>query len=114
MISKLQYVEFLISIIGNYTGTHLAEHLDQTSQDAITDFLQSERLAAHHLWKLVHGLLADSPDAFLLADDSVQDKRYSRFLELVHRQYSGAEFDTKPPRVLSCSLTRPCWSDWSP
>jgi hypothetical protein len=91
MITKLQYVEFLISTVANYTGTHLAEHLDQVSHDTITDFLQSERLTARHLWELVEGLIADSPEAFLIADDSVQDKRYSRFIELVRRQYSGAE-----------------------
>ena len=33
----------------------------------------------------------DSADACLIVDDSVQDKRYSRFIELVKRQYSGAE-----------------------
>ena len=91
MITKLQYVEFLISTIGNFTGTHLAEHLDGVSQDTITDFLQSEQLTARHLWELAQGLIVDSPEAFLIADDSVQDKRYSRFIELVRRQYSGAE-----------------------
>jgi len=35
-------------------------------------------------------LVADSPEAFLIVDDSVQDKRYSRFIELVKLQYSGA------------------------
>lgn len=91
MLTKLQYVEFLISTIANYTGTHLAEHLDDVSHDTITDFLQSERLTARHLWELVEGLIKDSPNAFLIADDSVQDKRYSRFIKLVRRQYSGAE-----------------------
>ena len=91
MITKLQYVEFLISTIGNFTGTHLAEHLDGVSHDTITDFLQSEQLTARHLWELAQGLIVDSPEAFLIADDSVQDKRYSRFIELVRRQYSGAE-----------------------
>ena len=38
-----------------------------------------------------NSLIADSPDAFLLVDDSVHDQRYSRFIELVKRQYSGAE-----------------------
>lgn len=36
-------------------------------------------------------LILDSPDAFLTVDDSVPDKRYSRFIELVKLQYSGAE-----------------------
>jgi hypothetical protein len=88
MITKQQYVEYLISTIGNYTGTHLAEHLDQVSHDTITDYLQSEHLTARSLWELVGRLIADSPEAFLIVDDSVQDKRYPRFIELVKLQWS--------------------------
>ena len=90
MFSKLQYVEFVISTVGNFTSTHLAEHLDEVSHDTITDFLQSERLTARSLWELVHDLIREDPAAFLIVDDSVQDKRYSRFIELVRLQYSGA------------------------
>ncbi len=57
----------------------------------VTDYLSNERHTAHGLWELVSGLIQDSPEAFLLIDDSVQDKRYSRFIELVKLQYSGAE-----------------------
>ena len=91
MITKQQYVEYLISTIANYTGSHLAEHLDDVSHDVITDYLRTERLTARGLWELVQHLITDSPEAFLLVDDSVQDKRYSQFIELVKRQYSGAE-----------------------
>ena len=90
MITKQQYVEFLVSSVANFTATHLADHLDGVSHDTITDFLQSERLTARSLWELVATLIADSPTAFLIVDDSVQDKRYSRFIELVRLQYSGA------------------------
>lgn len=34
-------------------------------------------------------LLNDSPEALLLVDDSVQDKRYSRFIDVAKRLYSG-------------------------
>jgi SRSO17 transposase len=91
MITKQQYVEYLISTVANYTGSHLAEHLADVSHDVITDYLRTERLTARGLWELVRHLITDGPDAFLLVDDSVQDKRYSRFIELVKRQYSGAE-----------------------
>jgi hypothetical protein len=91
MITKQQYVEYLISTVGNYTGSHLAEHLDEVSHDVISDYLRTERLTARGLWELVESLITDSPDALLLVDDSVQDKRYSRFIDLVKRQYSGAE-----------------------
>jgi len=90
MITKQQYVEFLVSTVANFTATHLAEHLDGVSHDTITDFLQGERLTARSLWELVATLIADRPKAFLIVDDSVQDKRYSHFIELVRLQYSGA------------------------
>jgi len=91
MISKKQYVEYLLSTPFNYTCTNLAEHLDGVSHDVVNDFLRQERLRPHQLWELVRGRIEDSPEAFLIADDSVQDKRYSRFMELVKWQYSGAE-----------------------
>ena len=91
MITKQQYVEYLICTVGNFTWTNLAEHLDQVSHDTIIDYLRTERLTARTLWELVAGLIIDSTDAFLIVDDSVQDKRYSRFIELVKLQYSGAE-----------------------
>lgn len=91
MITKQQYVEYLICTIGNYTSSNLAEHLDDVSHDVITDYLSNERHTARGLWELAIGLIEDSPEAFLLVDDSVQDKRYSRFIELVKLQYSGAE-----------------------
>ena len=43
------------------------------------------------VWELAAKLIQDNPEAFLLVDDSVQDKRYSQFIELVKLQYSGAE-----------------------
>ena len=91
MITKQQYIAYLISTFGNYTGSHLAEHLDDVSHDVITDDLRSERLPSRSLWDLVAPLISDGPDAFLILDDSVQDNRDSRCIELVKRQYSGAE-----------------------
>ena len=64
MITKQQYVEFLVGTVANFTATHLADHLDSVSHDAITDFLQRERLTARCLWELVATLIADSPHAF--------------------------------------------------
>ena len=91
MITKQQYVEYLISTPINYTCTNLAEHLEGVSHDAITDYLSRTKLTARHIWELVAGLIVDSPDAYLIVDDSVQDKRYSQKIEMVKRQYSGAE-----------------------
>jgi len=89
MITKAQYVEYLLSTPFNYTCTNLADHLEHVSHDTISDFLQQGRFLPSDLWHLVQNLITDGPDAFLIVDDSVQDKRYSRVIELVKRQYSG-------------------------
>lgn len=94
MFTKRQYIEYLLATMDNYTCTNLAEHLDgeqAVSHDAITDFLRRDTLTPRGLWAVVAPLIQDGPDAYLLIDDSVQDKRYARKIELVYRQYSGAE-----------------------
>jgi hypothetical protein len=91
MISKRQYIEYLISTPVNYTCSNLADHLEGVSHDAVTDYLQRDKLTARGLWELVAPLLKDHPEAYLIVDDSVQNKQYSRKIELVKKQYSGAE-----------------------
>jgi len=91
MITKQQYVEYLLSTPVNYTCANLADHLDDVSHDAVSDYLRRERHTARKVWELAQPLITDSPDTYLILDDSVQDKRYSRKIDLVKRQYSGAE-----------------------
>jgi hypothetical protein len=91
MITKQQYVEYLLATPINYTCTNLAEHLDDVSHDVVSDYLRRERHTARNLWEIAQHLIDDSPEAFLILDDSVQDKRQSRTIDLVKRQYSGAE-----------------------
>ena len=90
-MSKRQYIEYLISTPSNYTCSNLAEHLEEMSHDAVSDYLQRDKLTARHLWELVAPLLKDSESSYLIVDDSVQNKQYSRKIELVKKQYSGAE-----------------------
>jgi hypothetical protein len=73
------------------SGQALAEHLEGVSHDAVSDYLAQGKSTARQLWELVQPLLNDSEEACLIVDDSVQDKRYSKQIELVRRQYSGAE-----------------------
>lgn len=91
MITKKQYVEYLVSTPRNCTCTSLAEHLEDVSHDVVNDFLYQKRFLPREVWKVVKDRIEDSKEAFLLVDDSVQDKRYSRFMELVRAQYSGTE-----------------------
>jgi len=91
MLTNKQYIEYLISTPVNYTCSNLAQHLENVSHDAVSDFLSRQHLTARDLYKLVRPLLNDSDTAYLIVDDSVQDKRYSTKIELTKRQYSGNE-----------------------
>jgi len=93
MFSKQQYIEYLIATIENYTCTHLADHLEgaqAVSHDTICDFLGQAKLTPSKLWQTVQPMIHDGPEAYLIVDDSVQDKKYAQKIELVYRQYSGA------------------------
>jgi len=91
MTTRKQYIEYLISTPVNYTCSNLADHLDNVSHDAITDYLAREKLTARHVWEQSRQLIADSDQAFLIVDDSVQAKKHAHKIEMVKRQYSGNE-----------------------
>jgi SRSO17 transposase len=91
MVTKRQYIEYLLNTPVNYTCSNLAEHLDGVSHDAVSDFLQRGRVTANRVWELVEPLLNNTEEAVLIVDDSVQNKQYSQQVGLVQRQYSGAE-----------------------
>jgi hypothetical protein len=75
MITKNQYIEYLLSTPINYACSNLSEHLEKVSHDSVTDFLQKSRFTPQDLWELVKNRIDDSAEAFLLVDDSVQNKQ---------------------------------------
>jgi hypothetical protein len=89
--SKLDYCQYLLSSPINYTVTNLADHLEGISHDRINRYLRGEKLTPRLLWENVKPLLSPSPNAYLVFDDTVLDKRYSTSIELTRRQYSGNE-----------------------
>ncbi len=91
MITKKQYIEYLLTTPINYTCSNLSDHLENVSHDVVTDFLQNSRFTPRDLWKLVENRIDDSEEAFLLVDDSVQNKKHSHSIETVKLQYSGNE-----------------------
>ena len=88
-ITKQLYVEYVISTPINYTCTNLADHVDNISHDAINDYLRREKHTARQVWELAEPLINNCTEAYLVLDDSVQDKHHSQVIEMVKRQYSG-------------------------
>jgi hypothetical protein len=92
MLTKKSYVEYLVSTPINYTCSNLAEHKlgsEAMSHDAVSNFLKREKFTPRQLWQVIEPHISNSATGFLIVDDSVQDKRYSKFIELVKKQYSG-------------------------
>ncbi len=59
------------------------EHSTDLSHDKVNRFLRKGQFTSGQLWDLVKEHLCDSADYVIIADDSVQGKRYSKFIELV-------------------------------
>lgn len=81
----------MLSSQTNYTQTNLAEHLQVFSHDTINRYLRGEKLTPRLLWDNVEHQIQRDEDGSVIFDDSVLDKNSSQCIELVRRQYSGAE-----------------------
>lgn len=89
MITREQYIQFLIHTPVNYTGSYLAEHLGSVSHDTVSDFLKKQPIECTSLWEQSKDLIHDGKESYLIVDDSVQEKPYARAIELIYPHYSG-------------------------
>lgn len=88
-VTRLDYCQYLLASQINYTITNFADHTDRFSHDMINRYLAGDEVRPRVVWENVQGEVEQSPHGFLVFDDTVLDKRYSRKIELVRRQYSG-------------------------
>ena len=106
--TKLNYCQYLLSSQINYTITNLAEHLEHISNDAINYYLKREKLTPRLLWENVKDVIELDANSYIIFDDSILDKRYSKEIEMVRKQYSGNEHGIiKGIGVVSCVYVNP-------
>jgi len=97
----------LISQI-NYTLTNFAEHSEQFSHDAVNRYLAGDQIRPRLVWENVAAQVVQTPDGYLVFDDTVVDKDFSFQIELVRRQYSGnAHGLVKGIGVVTCVYVNP-------
>src|SRR5829696_9971865 len=87
--TRLDYCQYLMSSQLNYTLTNFAEHSLRFSHDQLNRYLRDDKLTPSLVWEQTKRQLITSPDGYLIFDDTVADKNYSRSIELVRRQWSG-------------------------
>lgn len=82
------YTSFLISNQNRYSGIELSKTADDISHDAVTRWLASSKYTPGNLWNHVKDLVKPET-GYLIGDDSLITKKYSRENELAKKQYSG-------------------------
>jgi len=87
--TRLDYCQYLVSSQINYTLTNFADHSRKFSHDQLNRLLRDDKLTPRLVWEQTRGQIITSPAGYLLFDDTVADKNYSRSIELVRRQWSG-------------------------
>lgn len=86
------YSNFLIANHNRYSGCELARvaPMQNLHHDAVSRWLFSSTFTPSELWNQVKSIV--QPDrGYLIGDDTLLDKRYSRKNELAKKQYSGDE-----------------------
>ena len=107
-VTRLDYCQYLLVSQINYTLTNYAEHTKQFSHDMANRYLAEDEIRPRLVWENVQEQVIRSPYGFLVFDDTVLDKEYSRQIELVRRQYSGnAHRVIKGIGVVTCVYVNP-------
>lgn len=86
------YANFLIANHNRYSGTELsrASPIEGLEHDAVSRWLARSRFTPSDLWNEVKPLV-DQKAGYLIGDDTLLNKQYSRLNELAKKQYSGDE-----------------------
>lgn len=85
------YTKFLIANHNRYSGAELSKTSGSAlSHDSVSKWLSDEEFDSKNLWPCVKDMI-EKETGYLIVDDSVLDKRFSRNNELAGRHWSGNE-----------------------
>ncbi len=104
------YANFLIANKNNYTGSELekvAPRENSLAHDSVSRWLDNSEFDNSQLLQEAEKEIGDKKSGYLIADDTLVNKQYSRKNELAKVQYSGA----KHGLVNGICLVNLLWSD---
>ena len=106
--TRLDYCQYLLTTPINWTLTHFADHCEQFSHDQINRYLAGDRLPPRYIWESVKPHLEQTPNGYIIFDDTVLDKRHAQKIALTQRQYSGNAHTTiNGIGVVTCVYVNP-------
>ena len=87
--TRLDYCQYLLSTPTNYTLTHFADHCERFSHDQINRYLAGDRLPPRLVRESVEPDLEQTPNGYVVFDDTTLDKKQAKKIALAKEQYSG-------------------------
>ena len=107
-VTRLDYCQYLLVSQINYTLTNYADHTEKFSHDMANRYLSGDEIRPRLVWENIKNEVRLTPYGFLVFDDTVIDKNFSRRIELVRSQYSGnAHGIIKGVGVINCVYVNP-------
>jgi hypothetical protein len=107
-VTRIDYCQYLLISQINYTLTNFAEHTEEFSHDAVNRYLAGDQIKPRLVWENVKDQVLQTPEGYVIFDDTVADKNHSFKIELVRRQYSGnAHGLIKGIGVVTCVYVNP-------
>ena len=106
--TRLDYCQYLLTTPINWTLTHFADHCEQFSHDQINRYLAEDRLPPRYIWESVKPHLKQTPNGYIIFDDTVLDKRHAQKIARTQKQYSGNAHTTiNGIGVVTCVYVNP-------
>ena len=87
--TRVDYCQYLLSTPINYTLTHFGEHSENFSHDQINRYLANARLTPRIVWEQVKSDVVQTPDGYIIFDDTPIEKAHAKKIGLAKHQYSG-------------------------
>lgn len=107
-VTRLDYCQYLLGSQINYTLTNFADHTEKFSHDTINHYLAGEKIMPCRVWENVKGQVEQTPNGYLVFDDTIVDKNFSFKMDLLRRQWSGdAHRVIKGVGVVTCVYVNP-------
>jgi hypothetical protein len=83
------YCHYLYGSQVNFTLTNFSKHMTKISHDRINRFLKKENYDSNLIWEEIKDKVKVYNKTYLIFDDFVIDKSFSKKIEGTRRQYSG-------------------------
>ncbi len=101
------YSDFLIANQNRYSGLELSRVAPiDIAHDSISRWLATSNFTPSELWNQTKELV-DKATGYLIADDTLLEKKYSRLNELAKKQYSGKSHSLE----MGISLVNLLWTN---